>query len=321
MDALLMEYFVAVTDSPAGNDLSIEREVLAGNRVEKLQWLDAADLRHQLRKCDGVLCMHAPLSRSVMGAMECCRAIVRYGTGLDNIDVDAAAGFGIAVAGIRDYCVEEVANHTIALLLAWNRRLFEYQNMVRKGMWNSRQATTGNWGYRLERLSDRTLGLLGFGHIGRAVAERARALGMLVLAHSPSLKVSEASGFGVRSVERDVLFAESDFLSLHLPLDSTTRQIINGEVFGTMKPGAVLINTSRGGLVDEMALVEALQSGRLAGALLDVYQCAPLPLDHPLRKCDNTILTPHVAFYSEGTLAELRRRAADELRRRLASNE
>jgi D-3-phosphoglycerate dehydrogenase len=309
-----MAYHVAVTDSPAGEDLSIERQVLTGMQVEKIRWSGVADLAGALATSDAVLCMHAPLNRAVLEELSRCRAIVRYGTGLDNIDLKAAATAGIPVAGVHDYCTEEVANHTIALVLAWNRRLLEYHEMVRSGMWNQRHNTTGNWGYRLERLVGATLGLLGFGHIGKAVALRARALGLKVLAHAPSLCAPDAERHQVEAVERAALLARSDFLSLHLPLNTTTARTIDRDALAGIKPGCVLVNTARGGLIDEAALVEALETGRLGGALLDVYQSAPLPPDSPLRRCRNVILTPHVAFYSEGALAELRRRAAERVR-------
>jgi D-3-phosphoglycerate dehydrogenase len=309
-----MTAYVAITDSPAGEDLAIEREVLASMRVEKVQWSNAADLQRALADCDAVLCMHAPMNCEVIQSLARCRAIVRYGTGLDNIDLRAAANAEIPVAGVSDYCTEEVANHTVALLLAWNRRILEYSDMVSTGMWNRRRNTTGNWGYRLERLGGATLGLLGFGHIGKAVAARVCALGMKVIAHSPSLKPADSARYGVEAVDRATLLARSDYLSLHLPLTSETAGVIGREALGALKPGCVLINTARGGLVDEEALVDALQNGRLAGALLDVYKCAPLPPEHPIRQCVNVILTPHVAFYSEGALNELRRRAAEQVR-------
>jgi D-3-phosphoglycerate dehydrogenase len=314
MDVVLMAEYVVVTDSPAGEDLSIEREVLANMRVEKVSWSDSTELQGALADCDALLCMHAPLNCSVVRSLRHCRAIVRYGTGLDNIDLHAAAEARIPVAGVQNYCTEEVANHTAALLLAWNRRLLEYSDMVRSGMWNQKRNTTGNWGYRLERLSGSTLGLLGFGNIGKAVAVRASSLGMKVLAYSPSLTASEASRFHVEPVDRTALFSRSDYLSLHLPLTAQTAGLLSREAIASLKPGCVLINTARGGLVDEQALVEALQTGKLGGALLDVYQCAPLPPDHPIRQCRNVILTPHVAFYSEGALNELRRRAAEQVR-------
>jgi D-3-phosphoglycerate dehydrogenase len=321
MDVVLMTRFVAVTDSPAGEDLSVEHEVLAGMRLEKVSGAEHEALARALAGCDAVLCMHAPITRQVIESMEQCRVIVRYGTGLDNIDLQAAAEARIHVAGVKNYCTEEVANHTIALLLSWNRRIIDYNQMVRSGMWNQRPNTTGNWGYRLERLSGSTLGLLGFGHIGKAVAVRATALGMKVLAHSPSLAAGDASHLQVEAVDFGALLGRSDFLSLHLPLTAETAGIIGREAMASLKPGCVLINTARGGLVDEQALVEALASGQLAGAMLDVYRSAPLPPGHPIRECPNVILTPHVAFYSEGALQELRRRAAEQVRAHLSAGE
>jgi D-3-phosphoglycerate dehydrogenase len=316
-----MNCFVAMTDSPAGDNLSIERAVLPEARVERVVWRDAEDLSVALRDCDAVLCMHAPLVSSVIGNLRRCRIIVRYGTGLDNIDLHAAAGAGIPVKGVHNYCTEEVANHTFALLLAWNRRVVDYDRMVREKIWNQRPNTTGNWGYPLERLSAKTLGLMGFGRIGKAVAARARAFGMTVLAHSPSLSQATAQPLGVEAVEADELLARSDYVSLHLPLNDTTRGMIGRAALASMKPGAVLINTSRGGVVDHPALVDALQSGHLGAALLDVYDKAPLPVDHPLRMCSNIVFSPHVGFYSGGALEELRRRAAEEVRRGLSVSE
>ena len=308
---------VLVTDSPAGDDLSIERACLSGTSVERITWLDAADLGEKLREADGVLCMHAPINRAVILRMHRCRSIVRYGTGLDNIDVRAAKEASIPVFPVRDYCTEEVADHTIAFLLAWNRRLLNYHQMVVSGMWNEREKTTGNWGYPLERISGQIFGIAGFGTIGRAVARRTRALGMKILAYSRSISPDEAHGLGADVATWEQLLENSDFVSLHLPLTDATQGVFNADAFRLMKRTAVLINTARGGLVDEGALVQALRNGTIGGALLDVYQQAPLPVDHALRDCPNVVFTPHIGFYSEQALAELRRRAATQMRQSL----
>lgn len=307
-----MAYFVAVTDSPAADDLSIERAVLRDQAVERVAWHDEASLIAAVQDADAIMCMHAHINQAVVGAMRHCKAIVRFGTGLDNIDRKAATAAGIPVIGIHDYCTPEVADHTLALLLAWNRRIVEYHQFVIQQRWNERQQTTGNWGCGpLFRLSGKTLGILGFGHIGQAVARRALAFGMTVLAYSRNPDRDAAQQLGVEMVSRDDVLRRSDVVSLHMPLTDDTRQYIKAQTIDRMKPGAVLINTSRGGLVDETALVEALRTGRLGGALLDVYQQAPLPVDHPLRSLPNVILSPHVAFYSEDSLNELRRRTAE----------
>jgi phosphoglycerate dehydrogenase-like enzyme len=207
-----------------------------------------------------------------------------------------------------------VANHALALLLAWNRKILAYHNFVMDERWNQRSQTTGNWGCGpVTRLSSQTLGVMGFGYIGRAIAARAVALGMPVLAWSRNPDRAMAASLGVELTDRDTVLRRSDYLSLHLPLTDQTRGLIDAEAIETMKPGAVLINTARGGLVDEAAMVTALRSGRLGGALLDVYKEAPLPVGHPLRSLDNVILTPHVGFYSEEALLDLRRKAAERV--------
>ncbi len=313
-----MPYFVAVTDSPVAKDLSIERSVLSGIKVEKVSWQDEASLIEALAGADGVLCMHAPMTARVVRRLPRCRVIATFGTGLDNIDVDAARAQDIFVSGVSDYCTEEVANHTIALILAWNRKLFRAHRFVMEKRWNERTLTTGNWGFvPIHRLSEQTLGLIGFGFISKAVASRAIALGMRVLAYTGHPDQKLGGRLGIRFADLEELLGRSDYVSLHTPLTEKTRHFMNGERIGKMKPGAVLVNTARGALVDDEELLAALRSKRLGGALLDVYQKAPLPIDHPLRKLENVILTPHVAFYSEGALNSLRRLAAEVVRDQL----
>ena len=314
----MRNHFVAVTASPSGEDLSIERAVLANMRVEKISYRDEESLVDAVRKADGILCTHAPFTEMVIQALSRCKVIARYGTGLDNISLEAAEAAEIPVEGVHDYCTQEVADHTLALLLAWNRKILHCHQFVWEKRWNERKQTTGNWGCQpLFRLSGQTLGVLGLGHIGRAVAQRARAFGMTVLGYMrrPNPQLAEQIGFELTPLEE--LLSQSDYLSLHIPLQEETHHFLNAERIKIMKPGAVLINTSRGALVDEDALVEALGEGRLGGALLDVYQKAPLPVDHPFRTLSNVILTPHVGFYSEGSLLELRRLAAEAVLRHL----
>jgi len=309
--------FVAVTDSPAEENLSIERQVLSGMRVEAVVWHDQPSLIEGIQNADAIMCMHAPLNSEVIHSLERCKVIARFGTGLDNIDVQAAEKKGIPVMAVTDYCTEEVANHTMALILAWNRKIIDYQSFVFAKRWNERKQTTGNWGCGpLSRISTKTLGLLGLGRIGRAVAQRAVAFGLTVLAHDAYAPF--ASIPGVEMVGREELLARSDFLSLHVPLSSETKHLINRETINWMKPSAVLINVARGGLVNESDLAEALRSGRLAGALLDVYEHEPLLPEHPLRDLSNVILTPHVAFYSEESLQALRRLTAESVLKHLA---
>jgi D-3-phosphoglycerate dehydrogenase len=307
-----MKPYVAVTDSPAGADISIERSVLAEARVEKVSWTDIQSLTAALADADAIMCMHAPIRQPVIACLRRCKVIARFGTGLDNIDREAAATAGIPVVGVQDYCTQEVANHTVALLLAWNRKILDYHRFVSEKRWNQRELTTGNWGCGpVTRLSSQTLGLVGFGYIGRAVARRAVALGMTVLAWSRNPDAGVATQLGVVLVGKEELLSRSDYVSLHVPFTPETRHFINEKTIRLMKPGAVLINTSRGALVDEASLASALQERHLSGALLDVYEKAPLPEEHPFRNLENLILTPHVSFYSEDALLDLRRLTAE----------
>jgi lactate dehydrogenase-like 2-hydroxyacid dehydrogenase len=228
--------------------------------------------------------------------------LARCGTGYDNIDVDAARERGIEVVYVPDYGMDDIADHALALLFACARRIAESDRAVRAGAWPSYAALSPMF-----RLRGRTLGVLGYGRIGRNLAEKARALGLRVLAHDPY--VAEAS------TDREALFRESDFISVHVPLTEETRHSVGREDLALMKPTAILINTARGPIVDTTALAEALLEGRLGGAGLDVFEEAPLPAEHPLRRCDNAVLTPHSAAYTEEALAEVRKRPlADALR-------
>ena len=230
---------------------------------------------------------------------------MRFGTGLDNINRAAASETKIPVVGVADYCTQEVANHTWALLLAWNRKLFPYHDFVSEKRWNERTVATGVWGCGpITRLSGHISGIVGFGRTGRAVALRARAFGMKVVVNTPHRDAALLDLMQVEFTSLDDLPRRSDYVSLHLPLTPETHHILNKEMLRLMKPSAVLINTSRGKLVEEEALAEALASGHLGGALLDVFARAPLPLNHPFRDMKNVILTPWVGFYSEEALLE-----------------
>jgi D-3-phosphoglycerate dehydrogenase len=312
MDVVLMDHFVAVTDSPAGDDLSTERSVLSGIRVEKVAWHDELSLSAAIRNADAVMCMHAPISRSVLQSLSRCRLIARFGTGLDNIDLGVAKTVGIPVVGINGYCTKEVADHAMALLLSWHRKVAEHHQFVLENRWAESGHTTGNGSCGiLTRLSEQTVGILGFGQIGQAFARRALAFEMKVLVHSRHPDQEVATQLGVECTDLDDLLRRADYVSLHIPLTNDTRHIMNKETVNFMKSGAVLINTSRGGLVDENALAHALREGRLGGALLDVFEHSPLPSDHAFLALKNVILTPHVSFYSEDSLIELRRRTAE----------
>src|SRR3990172_702483 len=225
---------------------------------------DEDGLIANLREADVVLVAAAPITRRVLESLPRCRAVVRYGIGLDNVDLEAATDNGIVVAHVLDFCTEEVSNHAIALLLALARRLLPLHPDAAAGRWRQPQAWT------LAPVHGQTLGIVGFGHIGQAAAREARAFGLRLLAHDPYGDPGAAEELGAALVPLGELLAESDYVSLHAPLTPGTRHLIGAAELAAMKPSAVLINTSRGPVVDEAALVEALTSGGIAGAGLDV---------------------------------------------------
>jgi D-3-phosphoglycerate dehydrogenase / 2-oxoglutarate reductase len=241
-----------------------------------------------------------------------CKAIGRFGLGVDNIDLPAAKELGIAVNYVPDYCLREVSDHAMALLLALARKIPFSNKLVQSGRWEVPPIVP------LRRLEGRVLGLIGFGNIPRALTPKAQAFGLKVITHDPFAAKEVFDKFGVESVSFDDLLARSDFISVHAPLLPATRGLINAAAFSKMKKGAYLINTARGPLIEEGALVIALDSGRLGGAALDVVATEPLAKDSPLIGRDNVILTPHTAFYSVEALDELQTKCASDVARVLS---
>ncbi|HKB05380.1 MAG TPA: C-terminal binding protein [Gemmataceae bacterium] len=255
--------------------------------------------------CDALLVVSSYLPASVIERLARCRVISRLGAGTDRIDIEAATRLGIVVANVPDFCLNEQAEHTMALLLALARRLPWMTAAMRRGDWSARHDPG------VHRVAGRTLGLVGFGAGAKVVAERARGFGLRLVAwaRTRDRHRADADRLGVQLVDLDELFEESDFVSIHLPLTPGTRRLIDADRLGRMKPTAALINTARGAILDETALVEVLRSRRIAGAALDVFEgidVFALPgtrPDHPLLELDNVILTPHSAGSSvESTL-------------------
>lgn len=304
---------VAVTDHPF-RDLDLERSILEpeGYAVEEHQCATAEEVAEACADAVGVLNTYAPMPAEVIGRLERCRAISRYGVGLDTIDLDAAGSRGIAVTGVPDYCVEEVALHTVALLLAAHRRIVRGDRRVRAGEWGALGAGP------VRRLEGQLLGLIGCGRISRSVATKARALGLRVAAYDPFV-ADDAWPEGVeRYAELGDLAAHADFLSVHAPLTRDTRHMVDEELLRLMPSHAVLVNTARGPLVDTAALDRALAERWIGGAALDVLESEPPPRDLALLRHDDVVVTAHQAFYSEDALRELQRRAAENLRDSLA---
>jgi D-3-phosphoglycerate dehydrogenase len=301
---------VLITDR-AWPDCSIERDVLAsvGAQVVEAPECDEGTLIDLARDADAIGTNWAPVTASVIRAASRCRTVARFGIGLDNISVTTATELGIPVTNVPDYCVAEVSDHALALLLAAARNVAFFHARTKSGEYRL------GAGPAMRRLSEATLGLIGFGHIARALFPKARALGMTVLAHT---RQQDDFGTGCPMVSLDELLERSDFISLHAPLSKTTHHLISRPQLARMKPTALLINTSRGALIDTAALQEALAAGRIAGAALDVFDPEPPDLSDPLYRDERVILTPHAAFVSEESLRELRTRASRQIADALA---
>jgi len=298
---------VAVTDSGFA-DLQVERDVLAGLDVEftAAQCTTEEELIDQLSEMDYLISQYAPITARVIDKFDRCRVISRYGVGVDNIDLDAAAAAGIAVCNVPDYCIDEVADHALALLLDLTRRIFPAALDVRAGGWKFPAADVSE----VKVLKELTVGLFGCGRIGNAVAKRLMGFGCRVLAYDPYVDDDQLNSSGVQATGLEELLAESDVVSLHCPSNAETRGIVNAEMFGKMKPGSLLVNVSRGDIVVTEDLIQVIQSGHLAGAGLDVTSPEPLPAGHPLAALENVVITPHFAAASKKAIFELRRRTA-----------
>ncbi len=296
-----MSGLVVITDSDLPSP-GIEEAVLeqAGLSVRREACRSEDDVIRRGVDADALIVQWAPVTGRVLDALRGVRMISRLGIGYDMIDVEAATARGIAVANTPDYCVEEVTTHTLALVLACARGVVALDRAVRSGRWAAVD------GYpEAMRPSLTTAGVIGFGRIGARVAAGLRSLGFGVVVHDPYVPAGliEESGHTVATLEE--LLAASHVVSLHAPLTERTHHLIGRAAIARMRSGAYLVNTCRGGLVDEAALVEALQAGHLAGAALDVFESEPLPAGSPLRSLPQVVMTPHAAWYSRASLADL----------------
>lgn len=301
---------ILVADSPegVGRELSVEiAEFPEGAEIVRHNWTgDPIALLEAAREVDAILTDYVPIDATVIYGLERCRVISVAATGYDKVAIEAAEQTGIAVCCVGEYCTGEVADHTLALILALNRRLFEYHRQVQERYswaWDEVQG--------IRRLSGQTLGIIGLGRIGRAVARRAAGFGLSVIAHDPYVDASKE----IRLVSLAELLESADIVSLHCNLDSDNKAVLNRAAFASMRRRPLLINVARGGLVDERALAEALDSGQIAGAGLDVLVDEPPGLhNHPLVGRDNVVLTPHVAFFSDHSLRQNRTISARNIR-------
>ena len=301
---------VAVTDSVFPN-LDAARRVLAyaGADLQVAADTTPEGILGTARAADAVLVTYAKITADIIRQLTHCRIISRFGIGVDNVDIAAATEARIFVTKVPDYCIDEVSDHAMALLLALARKIPFSSAQVHAGEWSMPSVVP------IHRLRGTTLGLVGFGRIPQLVAPKAQAFGIAVIASDPFVSTEVMAAAGVESVTFDELVERSDYVSIHAPATAETRHLFNHDVFRRMKTTAFVINTARGPLVDEGALVEALDDGWIAGAALDVLEREPPPSGSPLLTCRNLILTPHTAFYSEESLVDLQIRAAEEVAR------
>ena len=296
---------------PGFGDIDIECEILSAidARIAHVGNLDSEEARQAARQADALMVTIQPVSADLIQSMERCRLICRVGTGLDAIDIPAATARGIWVTYVPDYSIDEVSTHAIALLLAQARGLPGYLGVTRQGVWDAEA------GGILYRLSNQTLGVIGCGRIGQATAAKGRGLGLEVIVHDPYLDAAVIEGLGARAVDLETLLRTADYISLHAPLTEETRHLMNARTLGLMKQTAYLVNAARGALIDEEALLAAVQAGQIAGAALDVLAVEPLAPDHPFLQEERILLTPHAGWYSEESKVDVRVQGAEEVTR------
>ena len=306
-DSRFTVYYVGHTPSANHAD-TIEELDKVGAELALLPRLDDEDeIIAQAKNADALIVVESPITRKVLSSLEKCTAVLRTGVGFDCIDVPAATDNGIAIINVPDLWTREVANQAMMLLLASNRKLLEQESSVRENRWMPRiPAPVGP-------LHTETVGIVGLGRIGSAFARRIAAFEVELIAYDPFIDDEAFEAVGARSVSFDELLAEADYISVHTPLDDGTFHLIDEEALRKMKPNAILINSSRGPVVDEGALITALQGGWILGAGLDVLEKEPPDADNPLLSMDNVVLTPHAAHYSELSMSLRPRRYGVEV--------
>ncbi|SEI02195.1 D-3-phosphoglycerate dehydrogenase [Halobacillus karajensis] len=297
--------------------LEPEKKVLetAGAEVITAQCRTEEDVIEAAHGVDGIICQYAPISKKVIDQLATCKIVARYGVGFDTIDVPAATEKGIMVTNVTDYSLDEVSNHAFALLMACARKVVQLNESVQNGRWDSKVAKP------IYRLHGQTLGLIGFGNIPQRLALKAKAFGLEILAYDPFVSNDLAKELGVKLVDLQQLCALSDYISVHPPLNKHTKGMVSDEQFRAMKESAYIINTSRGAVIDEPALIRALEANEIAGAGLDVLETEPMAKDNPLLSMPNVIITPHSAYYSVESELELKQKTAQNVADALSGKE
>ena len=289
-------------------NIDIESQVLRAAGYEPVVAPDASEETLAALATDAEIIMFcfAQVTGKVLDVATQCRVASRYGIGVDNIDIPRATELGIVVTNVPDYCIDEVTDHALGMILALNRRFIPHDSTVKSGGWSDVVLNQP-----MHRTRGATLGVLGFGRIGKALADKARPFGMKIVAYDPLLEPGQ-SVEGADILSFDGVLQTADFVSVHTPLTPETEGMIGANELASMKPGSIIVNCARGGIIQEQALACALASGHIAGAGLDVLEPAPPANDHPLLTADNVIITPHTAFFSQASTAELERRTAEE---------
>lgn len=244
------------------------------------------------------------MSAKVLEQLENCKVISRYGVGLNTVDLPKATEKGIYVANVPGYCMDEVSDHALALLLSWARKIVLLNQYVKQNIWDFKKSIP------IHRFNQQTVGILGFGRIPRRLTEKLVPIGFNVLVYDPYVSPEEISKYQATSASLEEIFAKADFISVHIPLTNETKGLVNKDLFSLTKKSLVIINTARGPVIHEADLIDALQTGRIAGAALDVVEEEPIRSDNPLLSMEQVILTPHIAWYSEESEKEMRTKCA-----------
>jgi len=304
---------IAITDSPFPSLDPAKAALARLNPTFRMsKSAGPEDILAVARDADAILVTYAKLTAELIGQLTRCKAIGRFGLGVDNIDLKAAGAKGIQVNYVPDYCIHEVSDHAMAMLLALARKIPLSNKVVQAGRWEMPAVVP------IHRLTGQVLGLIGFGNIPRMVAPKAKAFGLRVITYDPYVSADVLKAAGVEGVSLDQLLATSDFISVHAPLMDATRGLLDAAAFAKTKKGVRIVNTARGPLIDEPALIAALDSGQVGAAALDVVNTEPLSKDSPLLGRDNVILSPHTGFYSVEALEELQTKCASDVARVLS---
>jgi D-3-phosphoglycerate dehydrogenase len=307
----MSQFKVVVTDDRYDGCYEEERAVFADMDVDFII-ANCADENSVIEVCgdaDGILCNLAPMSDRVVNSLNKCSIISRYGVGYDNVAVSACTAKGIKVANVTDYCAEEVSDQALALIMACSRKVARRDAQVRAGMWNIGQKDP------IHRMAGGVFTFLGFGMIAKTLHRKIKGMNFSeVLVFDPFLDADAIAAAGARKVDWDEAISKADFISIHMPSNEKTKGIVNEAAFDMMKDNAILVNTSRGAVIDEDALINALREGKINSAGLDVHVNEPMNADNPLLKIENCVLTDHVGWYSEESMSELKRKVAQNVK-------